>query len=138
MLPCLWYILLTGKPDNYRQRTFKSFERGVPVPFFCPKNKDDMKNANIFDLLDLIWSHAPDIAVIAMFIGSIVWLTIKVTNFGHRLNNLDRRVETTERLCNDINNRQLPEIRDRLTGIEKILIRLDTFLCTKFEDYPKK
>lgn len=91
----------------------------------------------IFEILESAWKYAPDIAIVGMGIYAVIWITIKINNFGHRLNNFDHRLEATERTLNDIQNKQLPEIRDRLTAIEAVLIRLDTFLSTKFKDYPR-
>lgn len=87
---------------------------------------------NVFtELLDWLWFHAPGLLVLFLIVGGCVWFAIKINDFSHRLG-------VTEKLCNDINTRQLPEIRTelkeinvRLSKIELSLNTIITYLSTK-------
>ncbi|HEX8059337.1 MAG TPA: hypothetical protein VF473_00310 [Cyclobacteriaceae bacterium] len=53
----------------------------------------------------------PALALMLFIMICTVWVTVVITDFNHRL-------AETERLCNDINTRQLPEINTRITKLE--------------------
>jgi len=90
-----------------------------------------MEASILFDVFDWLWRHTPDVAIVGILILVSVWTAVKINNFGHRF-------AATERLCNDIHNRQLPEIKtelnsmnDRLCKIELSLNTIITYLSTK-------
>lgn len=79
--------------------------------------------------------QVPGLAFVIFIMISTVWVTVMITNFSHRLSE-------TERLVNDINTRQLPEmkansdkkfaeIEQRLTRIELQLNTIITYIETK-------
>ena len=77
----------------------------------------------------LTWltKHVPGVALVGFVMISVVWVTVLITDFNHRL-------AETERLCNDINTRQLPEIRAemdrRFSEVDKRLLRIEMQLNT--------
>jgi len=78
--------------------------------------------------------QVPGLAFVIFIMISTVWVTVMITNFSHRLSE-------TERLVNDINTRQLPEIRmqikdmkaemdKRFAAIDERLLRIELQLNT--------
>ena len=91
--------------------------------------------------LGWLTKHVPGVSLVAFVMISVIWVTVLITNFNHRLGE-------TERLCNDMNKRQLPEIRadikrlettmnERLLRIELQLNTIITYLETKEGRKPK-
>ncbi len=97
-----------------------------------------MKTLIVTQVHDWLVNHFPDVTAFVFVVGVLVWLTIRINNFGHRFT-------ATEQLCNDIHTRQLPEIRNRLDKIDERLSRIElslnaiiTFLSTTRKNYPKE
>ena len=85
------------------------------------------------ELLDWLWQHAPGLLVFILIVAAI-WLTLKINSFSHRL-------ASTERVCNDINDRQKEmskamqemntQMNARFSKIELSLNTIMTYLSTK-------
>jgi len=76
-----------------------------------------MKSIIVEGSINWLWKHRPDVAAAIVIISFIVWVAIGVNNFGHRVSDLTQRVTALEVMTADINNRQLPEIREELKDI---------------------
>lgn len=85
--------------------------------------------------LNWLNKHVPGLGFITFLMISVIWVTVMITNFTHRLSE-------TERKCDDISTRQLPEIRaemdrrfskvdERLQKIELQLNRVVIYIETK-------
>ncbi len=57
-----------------------------------------------------LWNHKPDVAIAGALVAGAIWITSAV-------NSAQSRLATTERLCNDMNERQLPEIREQIREV---------------------
>ncbi|HEX8059338.1 MAG TPA: hypothetical protein VF473_00315 [Cyclobacteriaceae bacterium] len=108
--------------------------------------------SNLENGIEWLWNHKPDIAFVGIIVACAVWITTTVNTF-------DRRLYETERLCSDINERQLPEVRQELkeirveikeikevelksikediVEIKLILKKIDTYLSTTSSKHPK-
>ncbi|HZY80007.1 MAG TPA: hypothetical protein VFE50_10820 [Cyclobacteriaceae bacterium] len=73
----------------------------------------------ITNFLDQAWKRVPLLMAVGFSVYFIVLVTIGMTNFVNRVN-------VTAELTNDINVKQLPEIRGRLTGLETRMTGLET------------
>jgi septal ring factor EnvC (AmiA/AmiB activator) len=80
-----------------------------------------MQDSLIVNFLDQAWKRVPVLVAVGFIVYFIVWITIGVTNFANRVN-------ATAELTNDIHTKQLPEIRERLTGVETRLTGVETRL----------
>ena len=71
-----------------------------------------MKNMETIMANGLSWltKHLPGLAFVTFIMISVIWVTVIITNFNHGLSE-------TERLCIDINTRQLPEIRTEIKDL---------------------
>jgi hypothetical protein len=96
--------------------------------------------------MEWLWSHKPDIALVGVVLACAIWITSTVNSFEHRL-------AETERVCNVMTERQLPELRieikemketelreikEDIVEIKLILKRIDTYLSITSEKYPSK
>ena len=91
--------------------------------------------------LSWLTKNVPGVALIGFLMVSVFWFGVKVTAFEYGL-------AETERVCNDINTRQLPEIRSemdrRFSEIDKRLLKIEiqlntiiTYIETRDEQKPK-
>jgi hypothetical protein len=62
--------------------------------------------------------QVPALALVVFIMISTVWVTVMITNF-------DNRLAKTEALCNDINARQLPDIRAEIKGVNDRISKLE-------------
>jgi len=92
--------------------------------------------------------YVPGLAFVIFLMITVAWMSFKINDFEHR-------IAETERVCSDINTRQLPEIRSeikemkvemdrrfseidkRLTKIELQLTTIVTYIETKEGLKPK-
>lgn len=88
-------------------------------------------------LLEWLWKHKPDVAFVGVLLACTVWITLSIENFNDRL-------DRTERLCNDIDQHQLPEIRSDIRQMKEDIVeiklfmkKMDTYLATTSDKYPK-
>jgi chromosome segregation ATPase len=80
----------------------------------------------MIDFFDWAWIHMPHLTAVGMIVFAAVWLTIKINNFGHR-------IDATERLCIDIQHRQLPEIRSEVFDLKGRMSKVEDRM-SKVED----
>lgn len=69
------------------------------------------------ELFDWLWQDMQGLLVLTLIVVGFIWLAFTVSEFAVRLNSFDNRLTARESLCNDINNRQLPEVHAELKEI---------------------
>jgi hypothetical protein len=73
-----------------------------------------------------LFNQNPNTAFLAVLLGFSIWMSIKMTQFNGqltefeiRLNGFEGHLTVTENLVRDINERQLPEIRNDIKNLQK-------------------